>query len=121
MVVGTTDNDGSLPNFWTLDSYNYFTEDVIITNYESNADRLTCFCDVRPYLFPLSSMTEEQKEELRIRFCYEWGGDINDLHWQEICIEDAEFLIDFFNENHLDYRSLISMGLAIDATGLDIY
>ena len=30
-------------------------------------------------------------------------------------------LIDWCNKNHFDYRGLISMGLAIDATGLNIY
>ena len=29
--------------------------------------------------------------------------------------------IDWLNENHFDYRNLIEKGLAIDATGLNIY
>ena len=29
--------------------------------------------------------------------------------------------IDYLNKNHFDYRGLIHMGLAIDATGLNIY
>ena len=28
---------------------------------------------------------------------------------------------DYLNKNHFDYRGLIPMGLAIDATGLNIY
>jgi hypothetical protein len=32
-----------------------------------------------------------------------------------------EALTDFFNKNHLDYRGLIPMNLAIDATNLNIY
>ena len=32
-----------------------------------------------------------------------------------------EVLTDFFNANHLDYRCLIRKGLAIDATGLNIF
>lgn len=55
--------------------------------------------EVKPYLFPLSSMTEEQYTE----FC-----SINDS-------------IDWLNKNHFDYHGLISRGLAIDATGLNIY
>lgn len=31
------------------------------------------------------------------------------------------FEIDFYNKHHIDYRGLIPMGLAIDATGLSIY
>lgn len=30
-------------------------------------------------------------------------------------------VVDWFNKNHFDYRGLIPMGLAIDATGLNIY
>lgn len=30
-------------------------------------------------------------------------------------------VIDWFNRNHFDYRGLIEKGLAIDATGLNIY
>ena len=30
-------------------------------------------------------------------------------------------VIDYCNKNHLDYRGLIEKGLAIDATGLNIY
>ena len=57
--------------------------------------------DFKPYLFPLSNMTEEQKKEcLKITF-----------------IEATDWL----NANHLDYRGLIEKGLAIDATGLNIY
>ena len=29
--------------------------------------------------------------------------------------------VDWLNKNHFDYRGLIPMGLAIDATGLNIY
>ena len=64
--------------------------------------------EVKPYLFPLSSMTEEQKkEEYEIYKYYLIGYESK--------------LIDFYHKNHLDYRGLIPMGLALDATGLDIY
>ena len=64
--------------------------------------------DVKPYLFPLSSMTEEQKkEEYEICKYYLNGYESK--------------LIDFYNKNHFDYRGLIPKGLANDATGLNIY
>ena len=64
--------------------------------------------DYKPYLFPLSSMTEEhQKEEYNICAGYIIGYESN--------------LIDFYNKYHYDYRGLIEKGLAIDATGLNIY
>ena len=63
--------------------------------------------EVKPYLFPLSSMTEEQEKEWR----YTLSSDGNITY-------DT---VDWCNENHFDYRGLIPMGLAIDATGLNIY
>jgi len=79
--------------------------------------------DIKPYLFPLSSMTEEQKEEYEESLVYHDnvpGG------WTIAKSFDDEYIIpywfvDFCNKNHLDYRGLISKGLAIDATGLNIY
>lgn len=62
--------------------------------------------EIKPYLFPLSSMTEEQKEDM-IKSSCGIGSDKNVFDW--------------YNKNHFDYRGLIPMGLANDATGLNIY
>ena len=70
---------------------------------------------VIPYLFPLSSMT---KEELR-EYNYLYAERENNNEGDDI--EQYSDLIDWFNKNHFDYRGLIPMGLAIDATGLNIY
>lgn len=79
--------------------------------------------DVKPYLFPLSSMTAEQKEFIKNKFCYDWDIDDHPYSLWTYCIGigDVDELIDWFNKNHFDYRGLIQMGLAIDATGLNIY
>ena len=65
----------------------------------------------KPYLFPVSSMTEEQKKEYQYiteRWMYDSSYSISDS-------------IDWLNKHHFDYRHLIEKGLAIDATGLNIY
>lgn len=62
--------------------------------------------DAKPYLFPLSSMSEEQKEDM-IKSSCGIGSEKNVFDW--------------YNKNHFDYRGLISIGLALDATGLNIY
>lgn len=80
-------------------------------------------CTIKPYLFPLSSMTDEQKGEynfLRDLVPTEQHYEIGNL------MDDFEFVdnwksIDYLNANHFDYRGLIEYGLAIDATGLNIY
>ena len=67
--------------------------------------------EYKPYLFPLSSMTEEQKQDyqhITERWMYDSSYSISDS-------------IDWLNAHHFDYRNLIQMNLAIDATGLNIY
>ena len=68
--------------------------------------------NIKPYLFSLSSMTEEQSKEY-----HELIGGI----FLTSALINFEVLEDFFHKNHLDYRGLIPMGLAIDAAGLNIY
>lgn len=100
-----TENEGAFIGVETSpDTYNEFRE-------------FLC----KPYLFPLSSMTEEQKQYLKNRFCYDWDGEPYDLWKCQIEIGDVDELIDFFHKNHLDYHNLIPRGSAIDATGLNIY
>ena len=86
--------------------------------------------EFKPYLFPLSSMTEKQYNSL-----YESGILNNCSHSYEYVnphIHGVSFifkefktysleLIEWLNKNHFDYRGLISKGLAIDCTGLNIY
>ena len=73
---------------------------------------------VKPYLFPLSSMTEEQKKELYDKLTELELKSLND----EISrIEVVKFEIEYYLKNHLDYIGLIPMGLAKDAGGLNIY
>jgi hypothetical protein len=67
--------------------------------------------DIKPYLFPLSSMNEEQRRE--------WHSTMFKDEYGILTPVPQSF--DWLNENHFDYRGLIPMGLANDATGLNIY
>lgn len=74
-----------------------------------NSPQLRDVCTVKPYLFPMSSITEEQKEEIKFDTSSE-------------SIEDwTKRLIVFYLKHHIDYNGLIEKGLAIDATGKGIY
>lgn len=77
----------------------------------------------KPYLFPMSSMTKEQKDYIRNRFCYEWESDeeVSDLWKHKLEFGDALEFIQWCYENHLDINSFIPKGLATDATGKNIY
>ena len=66
----------------------------------------------KPYLFPLSSMTEEQS-----KIYHELIGGM----FGTSTLINFEALEEFFNKNHIDYKGLIPKGLAIDATGLNVY
>ena len=70
---------------------------------------------VKPYLFPLSSITETQKEEycsLQQKVIYNNKGLVN---------SDTMEYVNWCYKNHIDINNLIPMGLAIDTTNLDIY
>ena len=80
--------------------------------------------DVKPYLRPMSSMTEEEGKELEDLFCeidapcwvdteygcinFAGGNDFIDT-------EMAEVYTDWLNKNMFDYRGLIEKGLALEA------
>lgn len=85
------------------------------------------FGNFKPYLRSMSSMTEEQKAELK-------QEHIKDEKLYVECLTMAakgdssmrgkvilHYAMDWCNKNHFDYRGLIEKGLAIDATGLNIY
>ena len=88
------------------------------------------YADIRPYLFPLSSMTEDQKYDFYCRFIEndcdfddfkEFYFENNEWHKMLTSIDDIEEIIDWFNKYHFDFRCLIPKGLAIDATDKNIY
>ena len=79
---------------------------------------------IKQYLFPLSSMTEEQEDEWYDVFSAPLSKTL-DRHTRQEYLQfqaDAQtFGIEYLLKNHFDYRGLIEKGLAIDATNLNIY
>lgn len=69
--------------------------------------------DCKPYLRPMSSMTEEELKEFRACHC------VYDLHpdFQPMMCNIANELnmFNWLNEHHFDYRGLIEKSLAIVA------
>ena len=94
---------------FNIDSISSMYEEIhldIVDNYTIDVS------EVKPYLFPLSSMTEEQKKEYK-----QFLEDIDGYAYSIDCVPQ----IDWLNKNHFDYRGLIEKGLAVDATDLKIY
>ena len=67
--------------------------------------------EIKSYLFPMSSMTEEQKLEF-IDTC---------TFFRDSTFGWTDRTFDWLNKNHFDFRDLIPMGLAIDCTNLNVY
>lgn len=90
---------------------------------------------LRPYLRPMSSMTEDEKKELLnitagedgqkyftvtskgiqsadelIQYGYDW-----EYHWLDFSNENITTYSDWLNEHYFDYRGLIEKGLALEA------
>ena len=78
-------------NFW--DIVRHFENGIIAT--------------IKPYLRPMSSMTEEEQQKY-----YDLTHQEEDDVWAK-CLFDK--MVDFCNERHLDYRGLIEKGLALEA------
>ena len=79
--------------------------------------------DIKPYLFPLSSMTEEQRKEYE-SLCIKETSEYSDLYgiiFAKDHYYDTVESIDYLYKNHIDVRGLIPLGLAIDCTNLKIY
>lgn len=93
--------------------------------------------DLKPYLRPMSSMTEKEKEELLTRVVGKKGRryfyvmddgtidnndpetqDINsfNVHWVNFGPESVNHYIDWLLARHFDFMGLIPMGIAEVAT-----
>ena len=88
--------------------------------------------EFKPYLLPLSSITEMLEELNTIgffKYCdtianvshLESKNGVSEEIYTYIDIESVSGLMKFCNSHHIDYRGLIEKGLAIDATNLNIY
>ena len=112
------------------DTYYKSLEPAPIWLLDLHAQKVRLFADegyqsieyIKPYLFPLSSITEEQIKELSklgVSYCeYALHDDIRGLG---IMIDEAYIFFEFCYKHHIDFLGLIDMGLANDATGLNIY
>ena len=97
---------------WNEDTMEY--EDKVDELYSINKDGYIRTIDedyefeierCEPYLFPMSSITEERRKE-----------------WYQYYFENKNNIsVDWLNKNHFDYHGLIEKGLAIDATNLNVY
>ena len=92
----------------------------IVITLKSDKDECLMYYQIKPYLRPMSSMTEEEKKEiselLDAPIEIDSDGDITYLGGYSIIpCSDYQIYIDYLISHHFDFRGLIPMGLAIEA------
>ena len=70
---------------------------------------------IKPYLRPMSSMTDEEREEYR-KFSYYGAAGMRNNDFTEMVAVPSFEKMDYLNSHHFDYRGLIEKGLAIKAS-----
>ena len=107
---------------YTIESIHPSLNNILVSSERFSVEVIVGYDDyeIKPYLFPMSSMTEEQ--------CYKLGSIRSGFQdcWKyiktPIPLGICNFeQIDWFHRNHFDYRGLIEKDLALDATYLNIY
>ena len=85
----------------------------VLCQPEPGVDYEASIVDIKPYLRPMSSMTEEECKEFRACHC------VYDLHpdFQPMMCNIANEcnMFAWLDAHHFDYRGLIPKGLAIEA------
>jgi hypothetical protein len=92
--------------------------EIIIGQYGLSVEK------VKPYLFPLSNMTEKHEEEwydLYMNPLLERKAYMPRIENLALIAESKYSPTFWLIKNHFDYLELIPKGLAIDATNLNIY
>lgn len=86
-----------------------------IVTLKSDKDECLMYYQIKPYLRPMSSMTDEEKVEIQ---------DLYHQNTQEVFKDPSEIrgyrfydisVVDWLNSHHFDYRGLIEKGLALEA------
>lgn len=99
------------------------THCIQYSDITENIDQFSHFLEcsgienIKPYLRPMSSMTEDEMKTYRTlqdtacSYHYEFGDIVDDYQYF-----DNYDSLDYLNSIHVDYRGMIPMGLALEST-----
>ena len=76
---------------------------------------------IKPWLFPLSSITEKQRQELQELANDNRFSKNGYFNLDRIWVEDIYQIMNKLNEWHIDYNKLIESNNANDASTINIY
>lgn len=109
-IVSVT--DGTIKYEAYIESISYKNIEVSPVS-DSNFTAYTFYkiSEIKPYLRPMSSMTEEEDKEI----C-QFMKDYNLLPGSNRAGVFCGKIVDWLNAHHFDYRGLIERGLAIEVT-----
>lgn len=85
-----------------------------IVSLKSDKNEYYMYYQIKPYLRPMSSMTEEEYKQYR-KFSYYGAAGYRNNDYKEMVATPSFEKMDFLNAHHFDYRGLIEKGLALEA------
>lgn len=100
VVIRCTDNDTDYKCFLTTDILNELLHNIEYYEY-------------KPYLRPMSSMTDEEREDWYRQSKVDYDCEFKPE--PTLSIEHCYLPVDWLNKYGFDYRGLIPMGLALEA------
>ena len=95
---------------------------ICYTNFFGDEDNISIEY-FKPYLFPISSMTEAQNDSWRDAWFRELmtSTDVNYPESEKYLALSHAKSLEWLYKNHFDVNGLINKGLALDATDKNIY
>ena len=108
-------------DFDTIETLIGIDDRFIYTVWDKTGDREKHCLSVsnwKPYLRPMSSMTEEERKEYEGFIIHREHINAQGQEWDIDCFSfnNSPRLIDWLNAHHFDYRGLIPLRLAIEVT-----
>ena len=97
---------------WLAIGYGHERVELLSSIFSSAAGPCPLIDEIKPYLRPMDSMTEDEREEFR------FVGGIMSYNpqkdsWAIAALTPEAY--DWLNEHHFDFRGLIEKGLALEA------
>ncbi len=107
------DEYGDIGKLWCIEPFEDSGPNICIQYPKGNT--ITKFCsEIKPYLRPMSSMTEEEENEYRMFIDYSYN-DFSSESFPCVYVDKINDYLNWLNAHHFDYHGLIERGIALEA------